>query len=208
MANILKNNNIKAIMIDTPIGKKENSFNYDKNMQLINKYIDISNIFHVKYLRIFSNVGKENTIDSVKETLTEMKEIISGYKIELLIENEKETLAESAEQCYELIKNIEKINILFDVENSYAKGFDVLEEYEKYKGKIKYLHIRDYNKIIDKYTYIGEGTIPLMLLFEKIKKDGSKVIVSLETMLPKFNKINSKKELFINSFRCLKKFLR
>ena len=51
-------NEIKVITIDTPIGKKKNSFNYDENVKLLDKYIKIANIFEAKYLRIFSDVGR------------------------------------------------------------------------------------------------------------------------------------------------------
>ena len=42
----LEKNEIKVIAIDTPIGKKKNSFNYNENKKLLDKYIKIANIFN------------------------------------------------------------------------------------------------------------------------------------------------------------------
>lgn len=199
----LEKNEIKVITIDTPIGKKNKSFNYNENKKLLDKYIKIANIFESKYLRIFSDVGKIPNFKSIKEVLKEMSNITIKNKINLLVENEKNTYAEDISTCNKLIDSEKNLYILYDIENAYSQGYNVLNEYEKNKNNIKYIHIRDYNKKTEQYVYIGEGTIPIQELLRNLKKDKYNGIVSLETMLPKYNKNESKKDIFIKSYKSL-----
>ena len=127
----LEKNEIKVIAIDTPIGKKKNSFNYNENKKLLDKYIKIANIFEAKYLRIFSDIGRILNPKSIKEVLREMSKITIKNKLNLLIENEKDTYAEDISTCNELIDNEKDVHILYDIENVYSREYDVLNEYEK-----------------------------------------------------------------------------
>ena len=197
----LKKNEIKVISIDTPIGKKKNSFDYTKNKKLLDKYIKIANILETRYLRIFSDIGITPDSKSIKEIIKEMSNTIIKNKLNLLIENEKDTYAEAISTCNELIDNEKDVHILYDIENVYSRGYDVLNEYEKNKNNIKYIHIRDYNKKIQKYVYFGEGTIPIPELLRSLKKDKYDGVISLETMLPKYNKNESKKDIFVKSYK-------
>ncbi len=199
----LEKNKIKVITIDTPIGKKKSSFNYNENKKLLDKYIRIANIFETKYLRIFSDVGRIPDIKSIKEVLREMSNRTIENKIDLLVENEKNTYAEDISTCGKLIESENNLYILYDIENEYSRGYNILKEYEKNKNNIKYIHIRDYNKKSKQYVYIGEGTIPILELLRNLKKDKYNGIVSLETMLPKYNKNESKKDIFIKSYKSL-----
>ena len=83
------------------------------------------------------------------------------------------------------------------------KEYDVLNEYEKNKNNIKYIHIRDYNKKTQEYVYFGEGTIPITELLKSLNKDKYDGVISLETMLPKYNKNESKKDIFVKSYKSL-----
>ena len=68
---------------------------------------------------------------------------------------------------------------------------------------IKYIHIRDYNKKTQEYVYFGEGTIPITELLKSLNKDKYDGVISLETMLPKYNKNESKKDIFVKSYKSL-----
>lgn len=196
----LQDNKISVILIDTPIGKKKNSFNYEENSKLLKKYIEITKIFNSKYLRIFSDIGKQPTNESIREVLKEMLQETRKNNMEILIENEKDTYAESISLCSEIIKDIDGINILFDIENAYAKGYDILKEYDNNKENIKYFHIRDFSVKTMGYTYIGEGSIELEKLFEKLREDRYKWVVSLETMLPKYILTETRENIFEKSY--------
>ena len=165
--------------------------------------MEIANIFETKYLRIFSDRGKRAELESIKEVIEEMAKIAHKNKLELLIENERNTYAEDISTCERLIENEKNVYILYDIENAYSRGYNVLKEYEKNKSKIKYIHIRDYNEKTKKYVYFGEGTIPILELLRRLKRDNYDGIISLETMLPKYNKNESKKDIFVKSYASL-----
>ena len=171
--------------------------------KLLDKYIKIANIFEAKYLRIFSDVGRILNSKSIKEVIKEMSNITIKNKLNLLIENEKDTYAEDISTCNELIDNEKDVYILYDIENVYSRGYDVLNEYEKNKNNIKYIHIRDYNKKTQEYVYFGEGNIPITELLKSLIKDKYDGVISLETMLPKYNKNESKKDIFVKSYKNL-----
>lgn len=196
-----KRNNIKIIAIDTPIGKKKNSFNYIENKKLLDKYIKIANIFESKYLRIFSDVGKLSDIKSIKKAVREMANATAENNINLLIENEKDTYAEDINTCNEITDNEKNVYILYDIENAYSKGYDVLNDYERNKNNIKYIHVRDYNQKTKEYVYCGNGSIPITSLLRRLKNDEYYGVISLETMLPKYNKNESRKDIFIKSYK-------
>ena len=52
-------------------------------------------------------------------------------------------------------------------------------------------------------VYFGEGTIPITKLLKSLNKDKYDGVISLETMLPKYNKNESKKDIFVKSYKSL-----
>ena len=197
---VLDENNIVVLNLDTPIGKKDNAFNYEKNINLLKKYINLAQILNVKYLRIFSDIGKKRKKDSIIETLKDFSELALEKDIEILMENEKDTFAESVDTCRVLTRNLRNVNILFDIENSSYKNFDIIKEYNNNKKKIKYIHLRDYDNEKKIYTYIGDGSLPILELFKKLKENHYNGVISLETMLPKYIKNISKEKIFNESY--------
>ena len=197
----LRENDINVIAIDTPIGKKENSFNSEQNDRLLNKYIEIANIFETKYLRIFSDIGFSKGINNLRKSMKNVINKIRKNKLYLLLENEKNTYAESVSLCNEIINDEENAYILYDVENEYSKFNDILNEYRKNQKKIIYLHMRDYNINNGKFVYFGQGTIPIKALLKELKNNKYDGIISLETMLPKYNKKEKKDEIFLKAYQ-------
>ena len=201
--NYLDKEGIKVLTVDTPIGKKQNAFQYAKNLELLHIYLRIARVLNAKYLRIFADIGLVENSMQARQLLTEFANHAEQYNIKLLLENEKGTSAESAAQCYELIQNIDNIYILFDVENAYTKGYDVIDDYLIARTKIAQIHIRDCVCPYGKAVYIGQGTIPIKDLVEKIIYGGYEVALSMETMLPKYHRDTLREELFGHSYECL-----
>lgn len=194
---ILDDNKINVVTLDSPVGKKP--FPYERKMELFNMYIEISKIFKNKYLRIFSNIA-ENPNDRISsKDLERLCTIAQENNIELLMENERKTYAETPYDCYKIIENQNNINIIYDLSNSFLEGHDVFEWYEKSKERITYIHLRDYNLKEDKYAYLGEGDIGIAKFMKIIKEDGFDGIISIETHLPMNNSGKTKRELFLKS---------
>ena len=141
---MLDENDIEVITLDSPVGKKP--FPYERKMELFDIYLDISKIFNNKYIRIFSNIGRELEETEIKENLKKLCEKAKKENIELLMENERATLAESPVDCARLMENIDNINIIYDLSNAFNTFYHdnkILGEEDKAKqaGFIKLLMI-------------------------------------------------------------------
>ena len=173
-------------------------------------------IFYQKGLLAWLLNTDENSIDSLIPDFKDyVKKYLGDIKIEKGSERYKVTvpyegvleIAESYKDHTFLKKLVDTLGkkdcTIYDIENVYSRGYDVLNEYEKNKNNIKYIHIRDYNKKTQEYVYFGEGTIPITKLLKSLNKDKYDGVISLETMLPKYNKNESKKDIFVNSYKSL-----
>ena len=69
---MLDENDIEVVTLDSPVGKKP--FPYERKMKLFNIYLDISKIFNNKYIRIFSNIGKELDETEIRKNLKRLCE--------------------------------------------------------------------------------------------------------------------------------------
>lgn len=202
----LDDNKINVITLDSPVGKKP--FPYERKIELFNIYIELSKIFHNKYLRIFSNIA-DNPDDYIsQDDLKRLCKIAKENNVELLMENERKTYAETPYDCYKLIENQDNINIIYDLSNSFLEGHDVFEWYEKSKKRITYIHLRDYDLKREKYAYLGEGDIGIFKFMEILKEDEFNGIISVETHLPMNNSGLTKRELFLNSMEYLNNIVR
>ena len=194
---ILEKENIKVMTLDSPVGKK--TMTYERKKELFEIYIKMSKIFKNKYIRIFSNIGKELTEESIKASIKQYCKKAKKAKIELIMENERKTFAKSPKDCLELIENENNINILFDPENAFFEGYEILEEYEKSKKRITYIHLRDFDTKLSQYAYLGNGDLRVKELLDKLKNDEFNNIISIETHLPMNNSGKTKQELFLKS---------
>lgn len=194
---ILDKEKINVITLDSPVGKKP--IPYSRKIELFDIYLEISKIFQNKYLRIFSNVGEEIEENQIKTNLSRLCKKANDENIELLIENERATFAESPVDCANLIGEEKNINIIYDLSNAFLEGHDVFDCYEKSKQKITYIHLRDYDLKENKYAYLGKGDMGIEKFMEILKKDDFSGILSIETHLPMNNSGKTKRELFLKS---------
>lgn len=196
---VLDENDIEVITLDSPVGKKP--FPYERKMELFDIYLDISKIFNNKYIRIFSNIGRELEETEIRENLKRLCEKAKKENIELLMENERATLAESPVDCARLMENIDNINIIYDLSNAFLENHKVFEAYENSKERITYIHLRDYDLKKEKYAHLGEGDIGIKEFMKTLKKDGFNGFVSIETHLPMNNSGETKQDLFLKSMK-------
>lgn len=172
---LLKKENIKVTLIDSPIGK--NKFSYSKELELLGYYLKICDIFQCNLLRIFSNVGQD-----IAQTLGCYNKIAKNLDINLLLENERGTFGEKSENILNIMeKKFSNIYHLFDVENYNGAGENEVDAFLKLKRYIKYVHLRDINKDSGEYVVPFEGDLKIKELIEQFD---SNVVISLETHLP------------------------
>ena len=136
---LLDNEKIEVITLDSPVGKKP--IPYERKKELFERYLEISKILNNRYIRIFSNLGIEIQEEDIKNNLKEYCSKAKDNGIQLIMENERATFAKSPVQCYELIKNENNIDILFDLENAFFEGYEIFDAYEKSKNRINYTHL-------------------------------------------------------------------
>ena len=197
----IKENNLKVVTIDTPIGKKE-MFYTDKQL-LINQYFKIAKIFKCKYIRIFSNIGKTKTFKSISEELKNISQLARENKIEILVENEKNTMFESPIQSLSIINKFDNIYSLFDIENAFSLNKDIFKIYKLAKNKIVYIHLRDIKLDKKKFEYLGKGDIRLKEFIKLLQDNNYNGFLSLETHLPMNNTNESKEEMYLKSMKCM-----
>ena len=169
--------------------------------------MEISKILNNRYIRIFSNLGIEIQEEDIKNNLKEYCSKAKDNGIQLIMENERATFAKSPVQCYELIKNENNIDILFDLENAFFEGYEIFDAYEKSKNRINYIHLRDFNVKTNEYAHLGMGDLEIETFMKKLVDDNYNGIISIETHLPMNDWNKSKRELFIESFKNLKEII-
>ena len=202
---LLDNEKIEVITLDSPVGKKP--IPYERKKELFERYLEISKILNNRYIRIFSNLGIEIQEEDIKNNLKEYCSKAKDNGIQLIMENERATFAKSPVQCYELIKNENNIDILFDLENAFFEGYEIFDAYEKSKNRINYIHLRDFNVKTNEYAYLGMGDLEIEKFMKKLVDDNYNGIISVETHLPMNDWNKSKRELFIESFKNLKEII-
>ena len=178
-----------------------------KKKELFERYLEISKILNNRYIRIFSNLGIEIQEEDIKNNLKEYCSKAKDNGIQLIMENERATFAKSPVQCYELIKNENNIDILFDLENAFFEGYEIFDAYEKSKNRINYIHLRDFNVKTNEYAHLGMGDLEIEKFMKKLVDDNYNGIISVETHLPMNGWNKSKRELFIESFKNLKEII-
>ena len=169
---LLQEKNIQVSMLDTPIGK--NKFNSDDELLILKKYFFLAKYFNCFSLRLFSDLS-----DDILKFLKEQKE--TDYRI--YIENEKNTLFTNLD-WFKKNKLLNNFNILLDIENYYYDNEEYLEDCGKYFNKIDYIHIRDYDKKNNKYTFLGKGDLKIKQLILILKKSNFGGFLSIESHLP------------------------
>lgn len=202
---LLDNEKIEVITVDSPVGKKP--IPYERKKELFERYLEISKILNNRYIRIFSNLGIEIQEEDIKNNLKEYCSKAKDNGIQLIMENERATFAKSPVQCYELIKNENNIDILFDLENAFFEGYEIFDAYDKSKNRINYIHLRDFNVKTNEYAHLGMGDLEIEKFMKKLVDDNYNGIISVETHLPMNGWNKSKRELFIESFKNLKEII-
>ena len=202
---LLDNEKIEVITLDSPVGKKP--IPYERKKELFERYLEISKILNNRYIRIFSNLGIEIQEEDIKNNLKEYCSKAKDNGIQLIMENERATFAKSPVQCYELIKNENNIDILFDLENAFFEGYEIFDAYEKSKNRINYIHLRDFNVKTNEYAHLGMGDLEIEKFMKRLVADNYNGIISVETHLPMNGWNKSKRELFIESFKNLKEII-
>ena len=132
--------------IGSPIGKVKIEDDFNIDLDLCKRTIEIANMFEAKSLRMFSFYGTNGDAkytDLVMERLAKYVEAARGSGVTLCHENEKGIYGDIAARCLEIHKNIPELKCVFDPANYVQCGQDTLEAWEMLEPYVFYGHIKD-----------------------------------------------------------------
>lgn len=137
---------IKVWAIGSPIGKIQITGDFDADLELCKRTVEIADMFGAKSIRMFSfygTNGEEQYRDLVLERLAKYVETTKGTDITLCHENEKGIYGDIAARCLEIHQNIPALKCVFDPANYVQVGQDTLEAWNMLEPYVFYGHIKD-----------------------------------------------------------------
>ena len=137
---------IKVWSIGSPIGKVKITDDFNVDLDLCKRTIEIANMFDAKSIRMFSfygTGGEAQYRDEVMERLSKYVEAARGSGVTLCHENEKGIYGDNAARCLEIHKAVPGLKSVFDPANFVQVGQDTLEAWAMLEPYVFYGHIKD-----------------------------------------------------------------
>ncbi len=186
---------IKASSIGSPIGKVMLEDDFEVHFRQFQRVVEIAGQLGAKYIRMFSfyhEGGAEWTEGERAEVLSRLGRMIA-YAAErdvvLLHENEKDIYGDTAERCADLMEELGcgHFRAVFDPANFVQCGQDTWEAFEKLKGHIAYLHIKDALLADGRVVPAGVGDGNVERILRSLLETGYDGFLSLEPHLGSFD---------------------
>lgn len=205
-----EDNNIEIVCL-TPYNSHFNSLDEDvrqKEIEAIKKVIDYCDYLGAKYIRIYGGnlaAGDTENIEAKRENLIKsmryLGDIAAEKGVTLVVENHFNTMAVSAKQTAELIRDInhKAVRILYDQPNlSFTENEDYEEAIRIQQQYVSYMHVKDFvfkegksfessdvarPKAEERNVYtriVGEGIIKWNEILKLVKEHGYDGWLSLE----------------------------
>ena len=137
---------IKVWSIGSPIGKVKITDDFNVDLDLCKRTVEIANMFDAKTIRMFSfygTGGEAQYRDEVMERLSKYVEAARGSGVTLCHENEKGIYGDNAARCLEIHRAVPELKSVFDPANFVQVGQDTLEAWEMLEPYVFYGHIKD-----------------------------------------------------------------
>jgi len=206
----LENQNIKVAEFGTLIGSWSKSIDSDWEITLaeINRCIPRMQRLGVRYARVMSYGQKEWGEDQMEqERFRRLREIVARFKdagLEALHENCMNWGGFSAEHTLRLLEEVPDMRLVFDTGNpvfqrdrSKSSPYpwqSAFEFYQKVKHAIAHIHVKDAIMHAEEgepeYTFAGEGSAELELIFADLKKENYDGFIAIEPHMGKVFHLN------------------
>lgn len=137
---------IRVWSIGSPIGKVKITDDFNVDLDLCKRTVEIANMFEAKSIRMFSFFGTHGEAcyrDEVLERLAKYVETTKGTDVTLCHENEKGIYGDIALRCKEIHEAIPQLKCVFDPANYVQVGQDTLEAWDMLEPYVFYGHIKD-----------------------------------------------------------------
>lgn len=179
--------------LGSPIGKIKLTDDFEDQINLFKRMLEIAKIFETDYIRMFSFfVPEEECEKSRDEVLRRWEryiEVAKGSGITLLHENEKDIYGEKAARCLDLIESLgsDKLKLVFDPANfiqaqeeTWPYAWNMLKPY------VVYMHIKDAVAADGHVVPAGYGDGHLREILSDLWNSGYEGFLSLEPHLRNF----------------------
>ena len=134
--------------IGSPYGKISAEDDFAPHLEKFRRSLEVCNILGASHVRLFSFFMPKdrNPLDyegEVTERLYGFVRAAEGTGTVLCHENEKGIFGDIADRCVRIHKAVPELKAVFDPANFIQCGQDVPEAWDKLKGYVEYLHIKD-----------------------------------------------------------------
>jgi sugar phosphate isomerase/epimerase len=159
-----------------------------KNLDEARRFIDLANMVHCPYVRVFPNKipdqnQKDKTIDLMVSGLLELGEFAKQKNVFVLMETHGDLV-----QSDDILRIMQSVNhshvgLVWDVANMWTITKEPpVEVYQKLKKYIRHTHLKDATVVDGKITYrlLGEGEVPIFEAIDELVKNGYKGYYSFE----------------------------
>lgn len=186
---------IKVSSIGSPIGKVKLEEDFEEHFRQFRRVVEIAGKLDVRYIRMFSfyhEGGAEWTKEERAEVLARLGRMIAygaERDVVLLHENEKEIYGDTADRCADLMEELgcEHFRAVFDPANFVQCGQDTKAAYERLKGHIAYVHIKDALFSDESVVPAGMGDGNVEYILRSLLAGGYKGFLSIEPHLGSFS---------------------
>ncbi|MCR8656402.1 sugar phosphate isomerase/epimerase family protein [Paenibacillus endoradicis] len=184
--------------IGSPIGKIfiTDDEGFTKQLDLLDRLCQISNLLDCKYIRIFSfYIPKGEEADQyhnkVISQISQFAAIAAKYNVTLLHENEKDIFGDIARRCNEMLVEVNSpyFKAIFDFANFVQCGEDTWNCYQLLKPHIEYIHIKDAVSTSQQNVVCGTGEGKIKTILADLIDKGYEGFLTLEPHLVLFDSL-------------------
>ena len=206
----MERSRVKASSIGSPIGKIRLDEDFEAHFGQFQRVVEIAKRLDARYIRMFSfyppakpgpaegccgsdgGARQEWTAEDRGEVLDRLRRMIAYAReqdVVLLHENEKEIYGDTAERCADLMEQLGcgHFQAVFDPANFVQCGQDTKKAYEKLKGYIAYVHIKDALMKDGSVVPAGSGDGNVEHILKSLLDGGYDGYLSLEPHLGSFS---------------------
>lgn len=175
----LAENNIKVWSISSPIGKRDLFIPITEFEENIDRAIEKSKFFECENIRVFSFFDSLDKIDEVLKRLNLCVEKASKFNLNVCLENEKGSYADTAKRTLELLDKIPNLKLVYDSSNFIQVGEPSEMTLKEVFPRAYFVHFKDGIHVNDDadITPVGKGEANIAKLIDLCDKD---MVFSLE----------------------------
>ena len=189
---------VRLSSLGSPIGKihVDDEAAFEVQLRQLETLCRMCRLSGCRYIRIFSfwMVGKESAAWEavVLEKLRKFIAIAEKYDVVLLHENEKDIFGDNMERCALLMEKLggPHFKAAFDPANFVQVGQDPAVCWERLRGHVAYIHIKDAAGEENVLCGTGDGKIAEILKMA-LREDGYRGFLTLEPHLVPFDTLQS-----------------